>query len=960
MRWSCHLMRCECLCCVMSRDATRCHVMCPAMVTLCVRSGSVTMWWSKVLFCTTKYYCVLQSTTPVLLCTTMYYNVLLQYYSVLQSTTPVLLCTAKYYSSTTLYYKVLLQYYSVLQGTTQVLLCTTKYYSSTTLYYTMLQRTTPVLLCTTKYYSSTILYCKVLLQYYSVLHSTTTYYSSTTLYYKVLLQYYSVLQNTTPVLLCSTQYYNVLLQYYSVLQSSIHDWSLTHMNRHLHDWCPSHLKRHLQCAEQQESSSNFTKYCTCHAKWLWWLIRVTYETSFTMRGATEVTIQPHQILRLPRKMNLMIDPRLTWNIIYNARSNKSQPPTSPNTAPATQNESHDWSASHMKRHLQCAEQQESASHFTKYCACHAKWISWLIRIRYETSFTMRGATLVTVQHHQILRLPGNSEFKISPQNPWIVSANRKTIRRQSDHDPSMKSSSRTRRFGDLTRPILETILYWKIQRFALRLSPKMSRNAAPATKSHTPTSPNTAPATPNETHHWSASRMKRHLQCAEQQVSPSNFTKYCACHAKWISWLIRIRYETSFTMREASKVNLQPHQILRLPRKMNLMIDPRHIWNVIYNAQSKHSQPPTSPNTAPATKSVSSRFQRKLRELLPPIERRFDDNPTTIRPWSEHEIVISHPPLRRPYSSDLEHDFVLKNTTFRAPAISQNVTKCCACHEKSHSNFTNYCACQAKCISWLIRVSYETSFPMRRASKVNLQPQQILRLPRKMNPMINPRHTWNVIYNARSMHSQPPTSPNTAPATKSASSRLQRKLRELLPPIERRFDDNPTTIRPWSEHEIVISHPPLRRPYSSDLGDDFVLKNTTFRAPAISQNVTKCCACHEKSHSNFTKYCACHAKWISWLIRVTYETSFTMRGATNRTPQLHQILRLPRKMNHMIDPRHIWNVIYNARSKHSQLPTSPNTAPATKSVSSTFQRKPRELLPPIERRFDDIPTIIRR
>ena len=27
--------------------------------------------------------------------------------------------------------------------------------------------------------------------------------------------------------------------------------------------------------------------------------------------------------------------------------------------------------------------------------------------------------------------------------------------------------------------------------------------------------------------------MKRHLQCAEQQVSPSNLTKYCACHARW-------------------------------------------------------------------------------------------------------------------------------------------------------------------------------------------------------------------------------------------------------------------------------------------------------------------------------------------------------------------------------------------------------------------------------------------
>ena len=85
-------------------------------------------------------------------------------------------------------------------------------------------------------------------------------------------------------------------------------------------------------------------------------------------------------------------------------------------------------------------------------------------------------------------------------------------------------------------------MYGKIQHFALRLSPKIARNAAPATKSHTPTSPNTAPATQNESH-----------------------------------GLIRVTYETSFTRRGATRVTLQPHQILRLPRKMNLMIDPRHI-----------------------------------------------------------------------------------------------------------------------------------------------------------------------------------------------------------------------------------------------------------------------------------------------------------------------------------------------------------------------------------------------
>ena len=137
-----------------------------------------------------QYYSVLQSTTPVLPRTTKYqnYSVLqsttTKYYSVLQGTTPVLL------------YKVLRQYYPELQP---VLLRTTRYYASATPYYSStgysaLQGTTPVLLqyysvlksyaSTTKYYSSTTPYYKVLRQYYS----------STTKYYSVLRQYYSVLQ----------------------------------------------------------------------------------------------------------------------------------------------------------------------------------------------------------------------------------------------------------------------------------------------------------------------------------------------------------------------------------------------------------------------------------------------------------------------------------------------------------------------------------------------------------------------------------------------------------------------------------------------------------------------------------------------------------------------------------------------------------------------------------------------
>ena len=96
------------------------------------------------------------------------------------------------------------------------------------------------------------------------------------------------------------------------------------------------MKPHLQFAEQQLSRSNLAKYCACHAERLAYLVLITYETSFTMRGATGVTIQPHQILRLSRR----------------------------------------------KTHL----------------------LSYLIIITNETSFTMRGATAVTIQPHQILRL----------------------------------------------------------------------------------------------------------------------------------------------------------------------------------------------------------------------------------------------------------------------------------------------------------------------------------------------------------------------------------------------------------------------------------------------------------------------------------------------------------------------------------------------------------------------------
>ena len=303
-----------------------------------------------------------------------------------------------------------------------------------------------------------------------------------------------------------------------------------------------------------------------------------------MREATRVILQLQQILRLPRKMNLMIDPHHTWKVIYNARSNKIHPPTSPNTAPATQNESHDWPCSHMEGHLQCAEQQESSSSFTKYCACHAKWISWLIRITYETSFTMRGATRVILQLHQILRLPRKMNLMIDPHHIWNVI----------------------------------------------------------------------------------------HLQCAEQLVSSSNLTKYCACHEKWISCWILFTHETLFTMRGATYVTLQPHQILRLPRKMTF----QNLRQICWKRLKCHFQCATDP--------------RPFRE------------------WSDHENANRNPPRRRGYfSRSPEADSIENYNVSRSGYHSKfhrilrlprkvNFTKYCACHEKWHMNFTKCCACHEK------------------------------------------------------------------------------------------------------------------------------------------------------------------------------------------------------------------------------------------------------------------------
>ena len=263
MCWSCHLMRCDCLCGVMSRDAMRSHVMCAHVKSchlLCPAMGWNVMSLKR--YFSLNNHSVLQSTTPVLLCTTKYYNILLQYaipvllqyyYSVLQSTsrvlkstTPVLPSTTEYYSNTTLYYKVLLQYYSVLPSLLQVLL---QYYSVP---------------------QSNSLYYKVLLQYYSVLQSTSPYY-------KVLLPYYSVLQVTTvSVSFWMMQFQSLKCKCWNLFQLSLQGYIL---GRFLLSFsqCNSRVSDgiHARCLEASLSRQNsFSSLIELSSCLIWLLLKL--------------------------------------------------------------------------------------------------------------------------------------------------------------------------------------------------------------------------------------------------------------------------------------------------------------------------------------------------------------------------------------------------------------------------------------------------------------------------------------------------------------------------------------------------------------------------------------------------------------------------------------------------------------------------------------------------------------
>ena len=387
----------------------------------------------------------------------------------------------------------------------------------------------------------------------------------------------------------------------------------------------------------------------------------------------------------------------------------------------------------MKRHLQCAEQQVSPSNLTKYCACHEKWLDCFIVLTYETSFPMRGATGVTIQPHQILRLARKmtlQDFKENLQKQmkrhFQCGADPSMIRPWSDHENANRNpprkwgyfSSSPRAFSiekyNVSRPILHSNLHQilrlprkvplelhQILRLSRRkthiLSPHRIWNviySARSNRCHHPTSPNTAPATKNDSTALSSSHMKRHFQCAEQQVSPSNLTKYCACHEKWLDCFIVLTYETSFPMRGATGVTIQPHQILRLPRKMTLQ-------------------------------DFKENLQKQVKRHSFPMRGRSDHDPSMIRAWSEHENANRNPPRKWGYFSSSPRAFSIEKYNVSRPILHSNLHQILRLPRKVPLELHQILRLPRK-------VTLELHQVLRLPRKVTLELHQVLRLPRKV------------------------------------------------------------------------------------------------------------------------------------------------------------------------------------------------------------------------------------
>ena len=344
-----------------------------------------------------------------------------------------------------------------------------------------------------------------------------------------------------------------------------------------------------------------------------------------------------------------------------------------------------------------------------------------------------------------------------------------------------------------------------------------------------------------------------------------------------------------------------------------------HIWNAIYNARNNRWHPPTSPNTAPATQNDSPKFQKhfsKTDETSITMRDRSELDPSWIRPWSENEFtVIRNPPRNRGYFSGPPRAFCIEKYNISRSGYHSKFHRILRLPRKVTLQLHRILRLPRKMtvmiLSWLILVTYETLFTMRGTTGGILQHHQILRLPRKMTL----QHFKEISRKQLKRHFQCGADPRMIRATS-----------------EQHPSRKPSAATRLATEVIFQDH-----------HEHFVLKNTTFRAPAIIPNFTEYCACHEKWHFNFTEYCACHAKWLSWYCH-DWSSSHMKRYLQCAEQQVasSNITKYcachAKWLSWLILVTYIWNAIYNARNNRWHPPTSPNTAPATQNDSPKFQK----------------------
>ena len=327
---------------------------------------------------------------------------------------------------------------------------------------------------------------------------------------------------------------------------------------------------------------------------------------------------------------------------------------------------------------------------------------------------------------------------------------------------------------------------------------------ARSNRCHHQTSPNTAPVTQKDSLTESSSHMKPNFQCAEQQVSPSNLTKYCACHEKWHGKISKKMSKNRWnvisnagTIREWS--DHDPRMIRPQKRKPQPASQPRLFFELttsIFYCKIQHLAPnftfKPSPNTAPATKS----------DIWPSPSTAPATKSDT---WTDASTSRSTAPATK--SDTMVHPHHISNLIYNARSNR--------CHHQTSPNAVpatknDTAKFQRKCPK-----TGETSFPMRGRSEND--PTMIREWSDHKNANRNrPRN--------RGYFSSSPRAFSIANATGLAT--------EVI-------------FRAHHEH--------------------FLLQNTTFRAQFYIQTFTKYCTCHEKWHLTFTKYCTCHQKWhLNW------------------------------------------------------------------------------------------------